>query len=141
MEAINKTAITVRTTIQAPIARVWQYWNQPEHIKNWCKASDDWHAPYAENDLQTGGKFTTTMAAKDGSMSFDFAGTYTTVNKHQLIAYTLNDGRKVSIRFNGQADETEVTETFEAEDMHSPEMQQSGWQTILDNFKNYVETH
>jgi len=141
MEAINKTAITVQTTIKAPIAKVWQYWTEPEHIKSWCHATDDWQAPYAENNLQTGGKFVTTMAAKDGSMSFDFAGTYDTVNKHQLIEYTLNDGRKVSIRFNGLDGETQVTETFEAEDTHPLEMQRSGWQAILDNFKNYTETH
>jgi len=141
MEAINKTAITVQTTIKAPIAKVWQYWTEPEHIKSWCHATDDWQAPYAENNLQTGGKFVTTMTAKDGSMSFDFAGTYDTVNKHQLIEYTLNDGRKVSIRFNGLDGETQVTETFEAEDTHALEMQRSGWQAILDNFKNYTETH
>jgi len=141
MEAINKTAITVQTTIKAPIAKVWQYWTEPEHIKSWCHATDDWQAPYAENNLQTGGKFVTTMAAKDGSMSFDFAGTYDTVNKHQLIEYTLNDGRKVSIRFNGLDGETQVTETFEAEDTHPLEMQRSGWQAILDKFKNYTETH
>ena len=141
MEAINKTTITVQTTIKAPIAKVWQYWTEPEHIKSWCHATDDWQAPYAENNLQTGGKFVTTMAAKDGSMSFDFAGTYDTVNKHQLIEYTLNDGRKVSIRFNGLDGETQVTETFEAEDTHPLEMQRSGWQAILDKFKNYTETH
>ena len=141
MEAINKTAITVQTTIKAPIAKVWQYWTEPEHIKSWCHATDDWQAPYAENNLQTGGKFVTTMAAKDGSMSFDFAGTYDTVNKHELIEYTLTDGRKVSIRFSGLDGETQVTETFEAEDTHPLEMQRSGWQAILDNFKNYTETH
>ena len=141
MEAINKTAITVQTTIKAPIAKVWQYWTEPEHIKSWCHATDDWQAPYAENNLQTGGKFVTTMAAKDGSMSFDFAGRYDTVNKHELIEYTLNDNRKVSIRFSGLDGETQVTETFEAEDTHPLEMQRSGWQAILDNFKNYTETH
>lgn len=141
MEAINKTAITVQTTIKASIAKVWQYWTEPEHIKSWCHATDDWQAPYAENNLQTGGKFVTTMTAKDGSMSFDFAGTYDTVNKHQLIDYTLNDGRKVSIHFSSLDGETQVTETFEAEDTHPLEMQRSGWQAILDNFKNYTETH
>ena len=141
METISKSNITVQAIIKAPIAKVWQYWAGPEHIKSWCHASDDWHAPYAENDLRMGRKFTTTMAAKDGSMSFDFAGIYTTINEHQLIEYTLNDSRKVCIRFNAEDDETEVVETFEAEDTHSTEMQESGWQAILNNFKNYVETH
>lgn len=141
MQTKSNAVFTIGTTIKASISKVWDYWTGPEHIKNWCHASDIWHVPYADNDLREGGKFTTTMAAKDGSMSFDFAGIYTTINEHQLIKYTLNDDRKVSIRFNGQDSETEVVETFEAEDTHSTEMQKSGWQTILDNFKNYVETH
>ena len=89
----------------------------------------------------TGGKFKTTMAAKDGSFSFDFAGVYTTVDKNKNIAYTMDDGRKVSIHFTDQHETTKVVESFEAETTHSVEMQRGGWQAILDNFKKYTETH
>gem|GEM_PF-6351553 len=37
-------------------------------------------------------------------------------------------------------DKTKVTTVFDAEKMNPVEMQQSGWQSILDNFKKYVET-
>ncbi|SDG61326.1 SRPBCC family protein [Chitinophaga filiformis] len=141
MTTTTKTAITVETTIQAPVAKVWEYWNQPEHIKQWAFASDDWHVPASENDLRTGGKFSTTMAAKDGSFSFDFGGVYTQVKEHKLIEYTLGDERKVSILFSSIGDATKIVETFEAEDTHSVEMQQSGWQAILDNFKKYTEAN
>jgi len=141
MTATTKTAITVETTVQAPVAKVWDYWNQPEHIKQWAFASDDWHVPASENDLRTGGKFSTTMAAKDGSFSFDFGGVYTQVKEHKLIEYTLGDERKVSILFSSIGDATKIVETFEAEDTHSVEMQQSGWQAILDNFKKYTEAN
>lgn len=137
----TKTAITVESTIEAPVAKVWEYWNEPEHIKKWAFASDDWHAPKAENDLRTGGTFSTTMAAKDGSFSFDFGGVYTQVKEHKLIEYTLGDERKVSILFSSIGDATKVVETFEAEDTHPVEMQQSGWQAILDNFKKYTEAN
>lgn len=137
----TKTAITVESTIQAPVAKVWEYWNEPEHIKKWAFASDDWHAPKAENDLRTGGTFSTTMAAKDGSFSFDFGGVYTQVKEHKLIEYTLGDERKVSILFSSIGDATKVVETFEAEDTHPVEMQQSGWQAILDNFRKYTEAN
>lgn len=137
----TKTAITVESTIQAPVAKVWEYWNEPEHIKKWAFASEDWHAPKAENDLRTGGTFSTTMAAKDGSFSFDFGGVYTQVKEHKLIEYTLGDERKVSILFSSIGDATKVVETFEAEDTHPVEMQQSGWQAILDNFKKYTEAN
>ena len=140
METARKT-ITVTTTVNAPVEKVWQFWNEPEHIKEWAFASDDWHAPFAENDLRTGGIFKTTMAAKDGSFSFDFGGEYTDVQNHTYIAYTMGDGRKVSVKFTSNGDTTEIEETFEPESQNSIEMQQGGWQMILNNFKNYAETN
>jgi len=140
METINRTTITVQATVNAPVAKVWQSWNNPEDITKWCQASDDWHAPFAENDLRTGGKFRTTMAAKDGSFSFDFGGEYTNVQENKLIEYTMEDGRKVKVEFTGQGSETLVVESFEAEDTHPIEMQRGGWQAILDNFKKYTES-
>ncbi|MGV3503238.1 MAG: SRPBCC family protein [Adhaeribacter sp.] len=140
METENKTALTVQTTVQAPVEKVWKYWTEPAHITQWCQASDDWHAPAAENDLQEGGSFSTTMAAKDGSMSFDFNGVYSAVRAHQFIAYTIADGRKVQINFTGRDGKTDIVETFEAEDTFPLEMQQGGWQAILDNFKKYAES-
>jgi len=140
METTAKKTITVETTVNAPLEKVWKFWTEPDHITKWNQASDDWHAPYAENDLKVDGKFKTTMAAKDGSMSFDFEGIYTTVEKHQLIEYTIIDGRKVKIQFTAKGNETLVTETFEAENTFPIEMQRGGWQSILDNFKKYTES-
>lgn len=132
--------ITVQATVSAPIGKVWEYWNQPEDIKRWAFASEDWEASEAENDIKTGGKFKTRMQAKDKSQGFDFAGTYTTVEKYKLIEYTMEDGRKVSIRFETTPDgQTKITESFDPESENSEEMQRSGWQAILDNFKKYVE--
>jgi len=141
METKEKKAITIKATVNAPVEKVWQYWSAPEHITKWCQASDDWHAPYAENDLRTGGKFKTTMAAKDGSMSFDFEGVYSNVEENKLIAYSMSDGRKVSITFEADGNQTHVTETFDPEDNNPIEMQRGGWQAILDNFKKYTETN
>lgn len=139
MEAENKTVITVETIVNARVTKVWESWNSPEHITKWCQASDDWHAPFAENDLREGGSFKTTMAAKDGSFRFDFGGEYTTVKNYELIAYVMGDGRKVSIEFADLGGETKVVEHFEAESTHPEEMQRGGWQAILDNFKKYTE--
>lgn len=139
METANKTTITVETAVNAPIEKVWESWTKPEHITRWANASDDWHAPYADNDPRTGGKFKTTMAAKDGSFSFDFGGTYTNVHEYRFMAYTLDDGREVSVTFESEGSATHITETFEAENTHSIEMQQGGWQAILNNFKKYTE--
>ena len=141
METTGKTAITVEATIKASAEKVWKYWAEPQHITRWCNASDDWHAPHAENDLRVDGKFKTTMAAKDGSMSFDFEGVYTNIQEHKLIEYTIGDGRKVKITFSSQGDETKVVETFEPENINPLEMQRGGWQAILDNFKKYSETN
>lgn len=139
METGNKTTITVATTVNAPIGKVWEYWNKPGHITQWNHASDDWHAPYAENDLRIGGIFKTTMAARDGSVSFDFWGAYTNVIEHELIEYTMGDGRTARVSFFADGQTCKITETFEAEDINSVELQQGGWQAILDNFKKYTE--
>jgi uncharacterized protein YndB with AHSA1/START domain len=137
----DKTKITVETTVNAPIEKVWEYWNGPEHITQWSFASDDWHTPRAENELRPGGKLKTRMESKDGKMGFDFEGEYIEVIPNRSIIYTIADGRNVKIHFNGQGDQTSITETFEAEQTHSIELQRTGWQAILDNFKNYIESH
>lgn len=136
----NKLApITIQSNINAPVQKVWDMWNKPEHITNWCSASDDWHAPTATNDLRTGGNFTTRMEAKDGSFGFDFGGTYDEVKEHEVIAYTMGDGRKVHVTFSPEGNGTNVVETFDPEGTNPIEMQRDGWQAILNNFKKYVE--
>lgn len=141
METANKTVITVESTINAPVEKVWDYWSKPEHITKWTNASDDWHAPRAENDLRTGGSFSTRMEAKDGSFGFDFGGVYDNVTTHKFISYTMGDGRKVEVTFTQQGNSTKVVESFEAESQNSEEMQKAGWQAILDNFKKYTEAN
>jgi uncharacterized protein YndB with AHSA1/START domain len=141
METTSQQAITVETLVQAPVEKVWQYWTAPEHITKWCNASDDWHAPYAENDLRTGGTFKTTMAAKDGSMQFDWGGVYDLVDPFKQISYSMGDSRKVDVRFSGEGNQTRIVETFDPEQQNPIEMQRGGWQAILDNFKKYVESN
>lgn len=94
METNQPTKVTVQAVIQAPVEKVWRYWTEPDHITKWNQASEDWHAPRAENDLRVGGKFLTRMEAKDGSMGFDFGGVYDVVNRHEAIGYTMEDGRR-----------------------------------------------
>src|SRR5438477_8818923 len=141
METANKTTITVESTVKAPVEKVWKIWNAPEHITKWASPSDDWHTTSSENDLRVGGKFLSRMEAKDGSFGFDFGGVYDAVKTNELIEYTIGDGRKVIIHFTGSGNETKVVETFEAETMNSIEMQQGGWQAILDSFKKYTEAN
>ena len=133
--------ITVKSTINASIDKVWEFWTLPEHITKWSFASPDWHTPSAENDLREGGKFKSTMAAKDGSMSFDFEGEYTLVEKNKAIEYIMADGRKVEISFATTSNGVEVMESFDPETQNPEEMQRGGWQAILDNFKSYIETN
>ena len=133
--------ITIESKIHAPLEKVWQYWTLPEHIINWNHASDDWHAPSAENDLRTGGKFIFRMESKDGSMGFDFNGIYDLVIPNEQIAYTIEGGRKVNILFSSDGETTNLKEIFEPEDENSIELQRNGWQAILDNFKKYSESN
>lgn len=131
--------ITVESIINASVEKVWRMWTEPKHIVNWAFASDDWEAPVAENDVRVGGKFKTVMATKDKSRSFDFTGKYTAVIINERIEYVIDDGRKVSVRFESLNGNTKVTETFEIEKVNSESLQRDGWQAILDNFKKYTE--
>lgn len=140
MEALTAKNITVKTKVNAPIEKVWACWTDPKHITQWNNASPDWHTPEAENDLQEGGRFRYRMESRDGSIGFDFSGTYLKVENHREISYRMDDGRTATILFAPEGPETAITETFEAENSHSAELQQQGWQAILDNFKTYVET-
>jgi uncharacterized protein YndB with AHSA1/START domain len=134
-----KKMITVSTAVNAPIEKVWKAWNSPEHITQWYFASDDWHAPKAENDLQVGKKFSISMAAKDGSFGFDLIGEYVNIKENEFIEYNLEDGRNVQITFEIADHKVFVTESFEPEKENTEELQRDGWQAILDNFKKHVE--
>jgi uncharacterized protein YndB with AHSA1/START domain len=138
---MSKTVIQIGTKVGSTLEKVWQYYTMAEHVVNWNHASDDWYTPEAENDLKTGGYFTYKMAAKDGSFNFNFAGIYTLVEPLKTIAYTLGDGRKVTIVFSKTEDGIVIDQSFEAEAVHDVDMQRQGWQAILDNFKQYAETH
>ncbi|MDO6761426.1 SRPBCC family protein [Tamlana sp. 2_MG-2023] len=140
MNSKNIKTITVETIVRADIDSVWDCWTKPEHIINWNFASDEWCCPKAENDLKTNGEFSWRMEAKDGSMGFDFSGTYETIIDKELITYKMEDGRFVKIAFSENQNQTTISETFDAEGTHADEQQRAGWQAILENFKNYVET-
>jgi uncharacterized protein YndB with AHSA1/START domain len=131
--------ITVETFVGSDIHSVWKAWNTPEDIVEWNAASEDWHTTWSAVDLREGGKFTSRMEAKDGSMGFDFAGTYTKVIENQLIEYKLGDERSVKVEFSVQEDGVKVIEEFDAETTNTPKMQRAGWQAIVDNFARYVE--
>ncbi|MES2516623.1 MAG: SRPBCC family protein [Bacteroidota bacterium] len=137
---MEKIIISVESTINAPLTTVWDCWTNPEHIKGWTFASDDWHSPIATNDLQTGRKFLTRMEAKDGSFGFDFEGTYTLVEPLKKIEYVLADEREVKIAFIDEGNSIKVIESFNPENENPIELQQGGWQAILNNFKKYVES-
>ena len=140
METTSKTMISIENTIKAPVEKVWKYWTSPEHIIKWNNASDDWHTPSATNDLRVGGRFVSRMEAKDGSMGFDFGGTYNEVKTNEKIVYTMDDNRKSDITFTGTGNQTKVVIVFEAENENPVEMQRGGWQAILDSFKKHAES-
>ncbi len=136
------SSITIDTTVKRDIDYVWRCWTDPECITKWNQASADWHCPKATNDLTVGGKFSATMAAKDGSASFDFGGVYTKVEKNNLISFAMTDGREVTITFEKVDDATtKITETFDAETENTEELQRAGWSGILENFRLHCESH
>ena len=130
--------ISVETTVRAPIEKVWHAYTTPADIQQWNAASADWHTTAATVDLRVGGTFCSRMEARDGSMGFDFAGTYTKIVPHRLIEYSFGD-RAASIEFAEGPSGVSVRVTFDSESAHSVEQQRDGWQAILDNFARHVE--
>ncbi len=141
MDTQNREEITVETTVNAPVEKVWEYFSLPRHIMQWNNASDDWFTPSSENDFKEGGKFVNRMEAKDGSMGFDFTGTYQKIVQNEYIEYTITDGRSVKIKFMPEGEGTKITESFDAENSNPIDMQKKGWQSILENFKKYTENN
>lgn len=130
--------ITVETTVAAPVEEVWRAYTSPADIMRWNAASDDWHTTAAQVDLRPGGSFSSRMEAKDGSMGFDFAGTYTEVVPLERIAYRFGD-RAAQVSFTGGPGGVRVQVTFDSEDTYTLEQQRAGWQSILDRFREHVE--
>ena len=129
--------IAVSVEIYAPVSKVWDAYVSPEAINEWNFASDDWQCRDSKVDLRVGGTFSSRMEAKDGSVGFDFEGSYTNIIEHQLIEYSFWD-RSVTVRFEQVGDYTSVTVKFDPEDENSAEDQKNGWQAILNNFAKYV---
>ncbi len=119
--------------------KVWEFYVNPKHIVNWNFAGDDWHCPKAEVDLKIGGRFSFRMEAKDGSFGFDFWGVYDEIIPQEKIRYTIGDGRKAEVRFTERNEDTAVEIDFEPEKTNPEDMQQQGWQAILNHFKEYAE--
>lgn len=139
--------IQVEITVNGNLEKIWKFWNEPELIKSWAFASDDWECLYAENDLVVGGKFITRMSAKDKSFSFDFSGTYIEITEHEKITYVMSndindmEARRYEVVFKNIGDgKIKITETFDPEKQNSEDIQKNGWQSILNNFKKLVET-
>lgn len=132
--------ITVTANIHADIKKVWDYYTNPTHIVHWNFADPSWHCPAAENDLRVGGIYKARMEAKDGSFGFDFEVVYTDIIEHKEISYEFG-GRTAHILFESSNDETQLTIRFDPENQNPIEMQQAGWQAILNNFKSYTENN
>ncbi|WP_341503445.1 SRPBCC family protein [Gallaecimonas sp. GXIMD4217] len=131
--------ITIETLINADLASTWDAWNNPDDIVRWNAASDDWHTTSSRVDLRVGGSFSSRMEAKDGSMGFDFEGTYTEVEPQARLQYRMADGREVLVTFEAVDGGVRVLETFDADQQHDPDFQRQGWQSILDSFARHVE--
>ncbi len=138
-EQPNTVILKVSAEVEVPVEKAWDLFNAPEHIVNWNAASPDWHSPRASNDLRTGGSFSYRMEARDGSVGFDFAGEYTEVEPMTSFTYKMEDGRTARVDFLPIETGTRVITQFDAESSNPLEMQQAGWQAILDNFKRYAE--
>ena len=131
--------ITIQAEVLADRNQAWSHYTEPAHITQWNFASEDWCCPTASNELVVGGKFSWRMEAKDGSFGFDFEGVFTEIVPLQKLKYVFMDQREAEISFSDLPEGTLVQIVFDAENENSLELQQSGWQAILNNFKSHTE--
>lgn len=138
---MNPTKITVQASLKADSKKAWDYYTNPKHITQWNFADPSWHCPSASNDLRIGGIYNARMEAKDGSFGFDFKAEYTQLEPGKSLSYKMEDGREASVKFQEKNGQTDVTVQFDAENQNPVEMQQGGWQAILNSYKLYTESH
>ena len=141
MATPEKNSLTVKTDIKASGEKVWKMWNEPEHIVKWNPASDHWHTSDENNKIKEGEKFFSRKESDNQSSKLDLEGTYNEVKAGELISYTMSDGKKVRLTFEGNENSTTVSSTFDIQDDIPEEAQQKSWQKVLDSFKQYVETN
>lgn len=130
--------IVVEAFVAASPIRAWGAYTTPSDIMQWNHAAPEWHCPAATVELRVGGKHVARMEARDGSMGFDFEGTYEEVDEPSAITLRLDDGRRSRTTFVAEGDGTRVTTTFDPEESNPVEMQRAGWQAILDTYAAYV---
>jgi uncharacterized protein YndB with AHSA1/START domain len=135
---MSQERITVRAMVKAPRQKVWDCYTQPHHITRWNFADESWQCPHATNDVRVGGTYNARMEARDGSMGFDFVAIYTEVSEGHQFSYEFGN-RQATVTFEESAEGTEVVISFEPETEHSLELQQAGWQSILNRFQSYAE--
>jgi uncharacterized protein YndB with AHSA1/START domain len=137
---MSNQKISITANINAPQDKVWTYYTDPQHIVNWNFADPSWHCPSAENDMKVGGIYNARMEAKDGSFGFDFRAIYTEIVNGESFTYGF-DGREVDVNLKSDGDQTVINVTFDPESENPIELQQAGWQAILNNFKAYIESN
>jgi uncharacterized protein YndB with AHSA1/START domain len=130
--------ITVSVVVPVGVAKAWHAFTDANAIQAWNFASPDWQCPSARLDLRAGGEFSYRMEAKDGSMGFDYEGTFVEVTAHERILMSLGPDREVVAEFVDHGDSTQVKQTFTPDREFPVDMQRAGWQAILDNYKAYV---
>lgn len=136
---MKSNAISIGVSVRSSLDSAWECWTKPEHITQWNFANSEWKCPFAVNELRVGGEFCWRMESKDGSMGFNYSGTYDQIVPHHFVEKTLDDGRKVQVKFSEENDLIVVREIFEP-DENDQDLQRKGWQAILENFKKYVES-
>lgn len=131
--------ITIQAEVAVEKSKLWDFYTLPEHIIHWNFADPSWHCPRASNDMIIGGEYHARMEAKDGSFGFDFIAKYSEINFCENFIYGFA-GREVIVSFTEiSANKTLITIIFDPETENPVDLQRTGWQMILNNFKNYAE--
>ena len=129
----------VSTTVRATPEQSWERLFGANHLLHWYFAHESWHCPSAEFTPEAGGTFSIRMEARDGSFGFDFAGRVLEAEFPVRLVAELGDGRAMEFQLTPVEEGCRVDEWFEPESENSHELQQGGWQAILNQFQTYSD--
>ena len=134
-----KNKIIVPVIVNSTLEKVWDAWTLEENVKIWNVPFSDWHCPFVENNVVTGGKFHFRMENLNGTEGFDYKGEYTQVIPYSKIITLQEDKRISTITFEESQGKVFLTEEFEPEEKTDLNLQREFCQSVLERFKSFVE--
>ena len=141
----TKPSLTIKRRLNAPPAKVYAAWTDPEKVKGWMGPGET-KAKHVECDLRTGGHYRWLMVAPSGE-EHDVRGVYREVIPNEKLVFTWawkstpERESLVTVLLKPDGDGTLLTLTHEQLfDQAAADGHRKGWTGSLDQLDEHVRT-